>query len=241
VNDAFVRRYWPDQNPLGKRIYPHGPKGVVPMEVVGVIESTRSRRLTDGPRPTMYFPLKQEPVQERTLSIRTGLAPSSTISHVQDVVKSLDPNVPAFGAHTLAQQKNDSLALQRMAATLLTGFGVLALLLAGIGIYGVLAYAVSRRTREIGVRMALGAQIADVLRLVLGQGLVLTGVGLGLGLVGAVAATRLLTAFLYEVKPLDPMTFVAVSVLLALVALAACWLPARRAACVNPMVALRHE
>jgi predicted permease len=241
VNDAFVRRFWPDQNPLGKRIYPHGPKGAMPMEIVGVIETTRTRRLTDGPRPAMYFPLKQEPVQAQTLSIRTGLVPSATISLLREVVKSLDANVPTFDARTLAQQKDGSLALQRMAAALLTGFGLLALLLAALGIYGVLAYAVSQRTREIGVRMALGAQVADVLRLVLGQGLVLIGAGLVLGLIGAFGATRLLVGFLYEVKPLDPMTFVAVVMILALVALVACWLPARRAARVNPMVALRHE
>jgi ABC-type antimicrobial peptide transport system permease subunit len=146
-----------------------------------------------------------------------------------------------FNIRTLAQQRDGSLALQRMAATLLSGFGVLALLLAALGIYGVLAYAVSRRTREIGVRMALGAQVADVLRLVLRQGIGLTIIGLALGLVGAFCATRLLHGFLYEVKPLDPMTFVVVVLILALVALAACWLPARRAAQVNPMVALRHE
>jgi predicted permease len=241
VNDAFVRRYWPGQDPLGKRIYGHGPNGTPPMEVVGVVETTRSRRLTDGPRPAMSFPLTQHPALALTLSIRTGLAPSTTISLLGGLVKSLDANVPAFGAHTLAQQKDSSLALQRMAATLLSGFGVLALLLAALGIYGVLAYAVSRRTREIGVRMALGAQVADVLRLVLRQGIGLTVAGLALGLVGAFWATRLLRGFLYEVKPLDPMTFVAVVVILVLVALAACWLPARRAARVNPMVALRHE
>jgi putative ABC transport system permease protein len=241
VNDAFVRRFWPDQNPLGKRIYPHGPNGATEMEVVGVIETTRSRRLTDGPRPAIYFPLKQEPVQALTLSIRTGLAPPATISLVRGMVRSLDANVPAFGARTLAQQKNGSLAMQRMAATLLGGFGVLALLLAALGIYGVLAYAVSRRTREIGVRMALGAQVADVLSLVLRQGLGLTATGLGLGCAAALAVTRFLRSFLYEVTPVDPLTFGVVVALLAAVSLLACWLPARLAARVDPMVALRHE
>ena len=240
VNDAFVNRYLAGQDPLGKRIYP-GSDTAPPLEIVGVVSTTRSRRLTDGPRPAIYFPLTQQPSLARTLSIRTGLAPAATISQLREVVKSLDANVPAFGARTLAQQKNSSLALQRMAATLLSGFGLLALMLAALGIYGVLAYAVSRRTREIGVRMALGAQVGDVLRLVLRQGIGLTVAGLMLGLVGAFCATRLLRGFLYEVKPLDPMTFLIVVVILALVAVAACWLPARRAARVNPMVALRSE
>ena len=176
-----------------------------------------------------------------TLTIRTGLDPANSTAHLRALVKSLDANVPFFNVRTLSQQKAGSLALQRMAATLLSGFGVLALLLAALGIYGVLAYSVSRRTREIGVRMALGAQVTDVLRLVLQQGFGLTGVGLLLGLGGAFAATRLLRGFLYEIQPLDPVTFLVVAALLALVAAGACWLPARRAARVHPMVALRNE
>ena len=243
VNEAFVRRYWPGQDALGKRIFQHGPDGGTATEVIGVVESTSSRRLGDAPRPAFYFPITQKPdmALALTLTVRTGLEPSGTITQLRDLVKSLDANVPVFGVRTLAQQKDGSLALQRMAATLLGGFGALALLLAALGIYGVLAYSVSRRTREIGVRMALGAQVADVLRLVLRQGLGLAGAGLVLGLGGAVAVTRLLRSFLYEVTPLDPLTFGAVMVLLAAVSLLACWMPARRAARVEPMTALRNE
>jgi predicted permease len=244
VNDAFVRRYWPEQDPVGRRIAPAGPNhDGNPVEVVGVVESKRTRRLTELPEPAVYFPAAQEPqlALASTLMVRTGLDPSATVTALRGLMKSLDANVPVFNVRTLAQQKDSSLALQRMAATLLGGFGVLALLLAALGIYGVLAYSVSRRTREIGVRMALGAQLADVLRLVLRQGLGLAGVGLALGLAGAFGATRLLRGFLYEVQPLDPLTFAAVVVLLTVVVLVACWLPARRASRVDPMVALRSE
>ncbi len=241
VNDAFARKYLAGQDPVGKRLFQYGAGGQTPTEIVGVVETTRSRRLTDPARPAMYFPLTQMPDRALTLSIRTGFDPSATISLVRGLVKSLDANVPIFNIHTLAQQKDNSLALQRMAATLLGGFGVLALMLAALGIYGMLAYSVSRRTREIGVRMALGAQVADVLRMVFRQGLGLTAFGLVIGLLGAIAATRLLRGFLYEVQPLDPVTFVVVSATLVLVATGACWLPARRAARVDPMIALRHE
>jgi predicted permease len=241
VNDAFAKRYWPGQDATGKRIFQHGPGGGIATEVIGVVETTRSRSLMDPPRPAFYFPLAQKPESGLTLAVRTGLEPSGTIALLRELVKTLDANVPVFGLRTLAQQKDGSLALQRMAATLLGGFGVLALLLAALGIYGVLAYSVSRRTREIGVRMALGAQVADVLGLVVWQGVGLAGVGIVIGLAGAFGATRLLRGFLYEVRPLDPITFFGVVVLLSLVVLVACWLPARRAAKVDPMEALRHE
>jgi putative ABC transport system permease protein len=189
----------------------------------------------------MYRPIAQWPGKSLTLAVRTGLEPAATVSVLRELVKTLDSAVPVFGIRTLAQQKSGSLALQRMAATLLSGFGVLALLLAALGIYGVLAYSVGRRTREIGVRMALGAQIADVLGLVLRQGLALVALGVVIGFAGAFAVTRLLRNFLYDVQPLDPLTFVSVVVVLAAVALLACWLPARRAAKVDPMKALRCE
>lgn len=241
VNEAFARRYWPGQDAVGKRLWQHGPDGGVATEVVGVVGSTPNRRLTDSPRPAFFFPLTQKPEAAMTLVVRTGLEPAGTIGLLRELVKSLDSNVPVFGVRTLAEQKDGSLALQRMAATLLGGFGLLALLLAALGIYGVLAYSVSRRTREIGVRLALGAQVGDVLRLVLRRGLGLTGMGLALGLLAALATTRLLGGFLFGIQPLDPVTIGTVITLLALVALLACWLPARRATCVDPMVALRAE
>ena len=244
VNEAFARRYWPGQDALGKRLYngDHGGQaGDEVWEVIGLARDVASRELQTAPQPTVFRPLLQWPERSLTLAVRTGLDPSAAIAVLRGLVRSLDAGVPVFAVRTLAQQRDGSLAPQRMAATLLSGFGVLALLLAALGIYGVLAYSVSRRTREIGVRMALGAQVADVLVLVLRQGLGLVGIGLVLGLAGASGATRLLRGFLYEVQPLDPLTFAVVVTALAVVALAACWLPARRAARVDPMTALRAE
>ncbi len=237
VNEAFVRRYWPGQDAVGKRIF----NGTEAWEVIGVARDIASRDLQTASPTTMFRPLLQWSQKSLTLAVRPGLDPSATVAQLRGLVKSLDTSVPVFNVRTLAEQRSGSLALQRMAATLLTGFGVLALLLAALGIYGVLAYSVSRRTREIGIRMALGAQVADVLRLVLRQGAGLAGAGMILGLAGAFGATRLLRGFLYEVQPLDPPTFFTVVALLTAVALLACLLPARRAARVDPMVALRAE
>lgn len=243
VNEAFARRYWPNESAVGKRLFQPAGRGKPDdvWEIVGVTGSMASRGLREAPRPMMFRPCSQWPGKSMTLSIRSALDASATIARTRELVKSLDANVPMFRVRTMAQQRSGALALERMAATLLGGFGVLALLLAALGLYGVLAYSVSRRIREIGVRMALGAQIGDVLALVLRQGLLLVGVGTVAGLAGAVAVTRLLKSFLHGIEPLDPLTFGVVVGLLALVAFVACWLPARRASRVDPIVALRHE
>lgn len=239
VNEAFVMRYWPNQSPLGKQVFQHGE--VAPATVVGVVKATRTRGLDRDPRPAMYFPLGRRKEAGLTLAVRTGLSPAATVANIRGLVKSLDANVPAFRIRTLEQQRDGGLALQRMTATLLAGFGVITLLLAALGIYGLLAHSVSRRTREIGLRMALGAEVGSVIRLILRQGLGLASVGMLVGLGAALASTRVLRSFLYEVQPLDPLTFGSVLLLLFSVALLACWFPARRAAKVEPMVALRHE
>jgi predicted permease len=243
VNEAFVQRYWPGEMAVGKRLFQSTgrDKPEEAWEVVGVVGSMASRGLRKAPRPMMFRPIAQAPGKSLTLAVRSGLEASSTIGMARDVVKSLDANIPMFRVQSMAQQKSGALALERMAATLLGGFGLLALLLAALGIYGVLAYSVSRRIREIGVRMALGAQISDVLALVLRQGLLLVGIGTMLGLASAIAATRLVTSFLHGINPLDPLTFAVVVCLLTLVAFVACWLPARRATKVDPMEALRGE
>jgi len=189
----------------------------------------------------MYFPLAQESETALTLLLRTGTDTSAVAAQLRAMVGALDANVPVLGLQSLAQKKDGSLARQRMAATLLSGLGAVALLLTALGIYGVLAYSVSRRTREIGLRVALGAQGADVLLMVMRQGLGMVVIGVLLGLASAVGVTQLLRSFLFEIKPLDPLTFGSVIGLLAVAAVAACWLPARRAARVDPMEALRTE
>jgi putative ABC transport system permease protein len=241
VDETFAQRYWPGQDPLGRRIYLPGRGGLEQVEVVGVVGSTRSRRLAEVPRQTMFFPISQRPAGNLTLAVRTGVAPAAAVPLLRDLAKSLDARVPLFHVRTLEQQMAGSLALQRMAAALLAGFGVLALLLATVGIYGVLAYSVSRRTREVGIRVALGAQGSHVLKLVVKQGMVLTLAGVGVGLLVSLWLTRYLASMLYEVKPADPLTFAAVAALLIGVAALACVLPAWRAARVDPMTALRSE
>ncbi len=242
VNEAFRRRFWPEGSAVGQRLYlfngPGQPEDV--WEVVGVTGSMSARGLRDAPRPTMFRPL--EPGDGAlTLAARSTQDASATVGTLRSLAGSIDPSIAVASTRTMLQQTSDSLAVERMAGALLGGLGLLALLLSTLGLYGVLAYSVSRRVREIGIRMALGAQVSDVLRIVFRQGLGLAGFGLLLGLLAAVATTRLFGGFLHGVQPLDPMTFASVIVLLAVAAVVAAWLPARRAARVDPMVALRAE
>jgi len=173
--------------------------------------------------------------------IKTTQAPEALITAARQQVQALDPEQPIYDVRTLAEMRDNSIAPQRLNLTLLAVFAGVALTLAVIGLYGVLAYAVAQRQREIGVRMALGAQRRDVLGLVVGHGMRLTGIGVILGLAGALALTRVLKSLLFEIKPFDPVTFLTVTALLAGVALLACWIPARRAARVDPIEALRYE
>ena len=243
VNESFARRFWPGQTALGKRLYQKMSRDQPEeaWEVVGVVASTAAQNLQAPRAPTMYRPWLQWPDKSLTLTMRTGINTSAAISALRATVKSLDANVPLFQVRTLEEQRDGSISLQRLAATALTGFGLLALLLASLGIYGVLAYAINQRTREIGIRMALGAQLRDVVTMVVAHGFRMALLGIALGLAGALSAARLLRSFLYEVHPLDPLTFGAVAALLISAALLACYIPARRAAKVDPMQALRHE
>ncbi len=237
VNEAAAHRYWPGQDAVGNRIM----RGRQFAEVVGVVRNSKEKGLTKDPQPALYVPLLQNYFPELTLHARTALVSQTLLLAVRREVQALDAQLPVYNLQTLAQQKDGSLYTERLAAALLTLFGLLALLLAAVGIYGVLSYTVAERTRELGIRMALGARPRDMLKLVVGQGLLLTLIGLGLGVVAAFALTRLIEKLLFGVSATDPLTFVVIPLLLIGVALVACWIPARRATRANLLVALRTE
>jgi putative ABC transport system permease protein len=245
VDESFVRRFYPNENPIGKRIKRGGPQSTRPWKtIVGVVRSIRNQRLDATSLPQAYFPVLQEADEMFNLSFAvraSGGEPSALAQSVRAAVLAVDRNQPIFDVKPLREIVSDSIALKRLALLLLSVFAVVALLLAGSGIYGVMSYTVAQRTHEIGIRMALGAQAGEVLRLVVRQGLQLALGGVALGLVAALALTRLLDALLFGVSPTDPQTFVGIALLLLCVALLSCWLPARRATKVDPLVALRHE
>jgi predicted permease len=233
VNEAMARRYWPGQDPLGKRLN----RGTV----VGVVRDSRDRGLRQEPRPTLYEPLLQNYMSDQTVHVRTAIDANTLVAALRREVQALDPTLPVYNVGTLQDQENGSLYTEHVVATLLTLFGLLALSLAVVGIYGVLSHSVTERTREIGIRLAQGAQRADLLKLIVGHGMVLTLVGLAVGLLASFALTRVLAGLLFGVSPTDPVTFAIIPVLLATVALVACWLPARRATRMEPVLALKGE
>ncbi len=244
VNDALARRYWPNQNPLGRRlrIGDGCDKGKgQSVEIVGVVKDTKYASLDESPQPYVYIPFDQHFVGFTALVIKTEGDPSRLASTIRKELLRLDRRARIYDVDTLPHQVERSLWQVRWEATLLGAFGLLALLLAAVGLYGVIAYAMSRRTHEIGIRIALGAQQSDVLRLILTNGLALTFAGVGLGVAVSVIVTRLLHSFLYGLSPTDSVTFAASALLWTAVALVACYIPARRATKVDPMVALRHE
>jgi putative ABC transport system permease protein len=244
VNQAFVRRYFEKEDPIGKRFtagmgpVTHGPKT---WTIVGVIGDTKQQGLASEVMPEAAASALQWPRFMMTLVLRTSVEPVSLVSAVRKQVSDLDKNLPVYGVQTMDDLFSAEVASQRFNAGALAGFAGLAVLLAGVGIYGVMAYAVSQRTREMGVRMALGAGQGNVLRMILNQGLRLAVIGVGLGFAASFLLTRLMSGLLFGVKPTDPETFVLVTGALLVVALAACWIPARRATRVDPVIALRYE
>jgi putative ABC transport system permease protein len=233
VNEAFVRRYWPGQNPVGRR--------VGPWSVAGVVKDGRIKNLWDKPGPYLFVQQSGPKVPSGILMIRTAGNPNSVLNSVRAELKAMDPVLDLSRIKTMRQIVRQSLVGQQFVLTLLGGFALCALALAIIGTYGVMSYLVTQRTRDIGICMALGAGRANIAGWVMRQGLALALAGLALGLAGAWAATRLLAGTLFEISPTDPITFVAISTLLVGAASLACWLPARRAAKVDPMEALRYE
>lgn len=241
INRTFAERIFPNENPLGRRIR-LGRNSDIAREIVGVVADTKHYWL--GERNSLlqvYEPFAQMPQSGMNFVLRTSVEPGSLAGAVRRAVQAVDPDQPVIAVQTLEQLLSDSVAQPRFRTLLLGLFGGLALVLASVGVYGVMAYSVARRTQEIGIRMALGAQRGDVLRMVLRGGFTLAAVGVALGLAGAFAATRLLEGLLFGVKPTDLQTYAITAAILVAVALVACAIPALRASRINPMRALRYE
>jgi putative ABC transport system permease protein len=240
VNQAFARQFFPDQNVLGKHIRAGARTGPW-REIIGIMGNVRQLGADHPELPETYVPYLQEPASDMDVVLRAAGDPLNSVADVKAAVRAVDANQPVYDVATMDQRLSESIAPQRFNALLVGMFALLALGLGAIGIYGVLAYSVAQRTHEIGVRVALGARRQDVLVLVVGEGMRLVALGMGIGLLGALALTRLLRSLLFGVKPSDPVTLVAVSVGLLLVAALACYLPARRATKIDPMATLRCE
>jgi putative ABC transport system permease protein len=239
VNETFARTFFSGEEVIGKRL--RDPDGTNPTEIVGVVSDVKHWGLDDEPEPYLYMAHAQSPDPGMTIAVRSAIDPSAMAATVRRDVQTFDRDLPVFDIKSLEQRVEESGSQKRLTVYLLTVFAAVALLLAAVGIYGVLAYSVAQRTHEIGIRMALGAQTRDVVRLVLRQGMVLALVGVVAGVLASLALTKLIKAMLFHVSPTDPATFALVSVALASVALVACLVPARRATKVDPMIALRYE
>ncbi len=241
VNEAFAEKNFPGEDPLGKRVVIHMKDDNQPCEIIGVVGDSKHMKLDAKAEPMSYWPHPELTYSGMTLVIRTQGEPTSVANAARNVIRTLDPEQPVADVRTMESLIGTSVARARFNTLLLTIFAVVALLLAGVGIYGVMAYSVAQRTHEIGVRMALGARAGDVLRLVVRRGMTLALGGVAIGVAASFALTRLMATLLFNVSATDPLTFAGIPFLLALVALLACLIPARRAAKVDPMVALRYE
>ena len=246
VTQEFARKFFPNEDPVGKRLEIGAGEGTArerykTREIVGVVGDIRTSNLGAVPPPAYYIPLPQLMWGPPTLLLRSTQAPGTVATEVRKVLASMDPDAPLYKVQTMEDYLALDLGRARFQTMLLGLFAGMALLLTAVGLYGVMSYTVAERTREIGIRVALGAGRGDVLRMILSRSLVITGWGLLIGIVGACALTRLLTSLLYEVKPLDPLTFTTVSLLLAGISFLASYIPAWRAAKMDPMVALRYE
>jgi putative ABC transport system permease protein len=246
INKSMAQQFFPGQSPLGQ----HLQLGALPekeiswMEVVGVVGDVKLS-LTSDPQSEMYVPFRQVdallPQFFLSIVVRTDGNPTALTPALRDVVRQVDPGQPVIRIRTMEENISNSVVQPKFRATLLSIFSGLALVLAAIGIYGVIAYSVTQRTREIGIRMTLGADKPAVLGMILKQGILLAVLGVSVGLAGAYGLTRFLETFLFQVKAFDPLTFVGVAAVLIAVSLAACWMPARRATRVDPIIALRYE
>ena len=240
INQRMAQMLWPAESAIGKRIY-IGPENKDLLEVVGVVKTGMYRNLAEDPKPFFYTAMSQRRPGTMALVIRGSVDPRSLVGPVRSAIQALDRQVPIFAIKTMEQHKTYALWAPNMAASFSLAFGVVAILLSAVGLYSVMAYVVSQRTREVGIRMALGADRGDVMKMITRQGMRLAAIGVGIGLVLALALAQVLSALLIGVSGYDVSTFILVPVLLAAVALVACYLPARRATKVDPLVALRYE
>jgi len=243
IDEEFAHRYWPNEEAVGKRIKlgRDDPKNPL-LTVIGVVGRVKMEGLNNNSdRVQGYYPFKQMPLGGMDVVIKGSSDPNQLLAAVRQTVKNLDPDQPIYNPRTMDEIRAESVAPDRLNLTLLSLFAGLALLLAIVGIYGVMSYSVSQRTHEIGIRMAIGARPGDVFRMILGQGMKLALIGVLVGLVGAFALTRLMASMLFGVRPTDATTFSVISVLLIAVALLACYLPGRRATKVEPVISLRYE
>jgi putative ABC transport system permease protein len=241
INEAFAEKNLPGEDPLGKRVTIYMKDDNVPSEIIGVVGNNKHMGLDEQPEPMAYWPHPELAYPFMTLVIRTHGDPSSIAAAARNVIQTLDSEQPIADVRTMQSLLADSVARARFNTMLLTVFAVVALALAAVGIYGVMSYAVTQRTHELGLRMALGAQSSHVLSLIVRQGMMMAVAGVAIGLGAAFALTRILTTLLYGVSATDPLTFSVIALLLTSIALLACYLPARRATRVDPMVALRYE
>ena len=243
IDEEFARRYWPNQDAVGKRIRLGGDDARAPLlTVVGVVGRVKMEGLSqDSNRVQGYFPFNQLGNGGMTVIVKGQSDPNQLISSLREQVKAVDPDQPIYNVRTMHEIRSESVASERLNLTLLSIFAGIALVLAVVGIYGVMSYTVTQRTHEIGIRMAIGAQPRDVFKMVIGQGMFLALIGVGLGLIGAFALTRLMASMLYDIAPTDPVTFAVIALLLITVALLACFIPGRRATKVDPVISLRYE
>jgi len=242
ISKTLARRYFPDQDPLGRQMrFGFPPNSNVSREIVGIVGDVRDVALSREPGPMMYVPFAQAPLYGGEVIVRSPLSASSVAAGIRQAVRSIDKNLPVTDIESLDDALGQSISQERFRTFLVGSFSAIALVLAAVGIFGVVSYSTSQRTHEIGIRIALGAGRREILRLILGQGTKLALFGLGIGVVAAFLLTRLMSSLLYGVSATDPVTFAAVTVILLTVALTACYIPARRAMRVDPMVALRYE
>jgi putative ABC transport system permease protein len=240
INETMGARYWPGEDPIGKRFSSDSPDGPW-TTVVGVVADVHHDGLDRPVRPEMWLPVEQVPDPGLTLVLRTAEDPLDLVPVVRAEVRTLDPDLPLGSLSTLDRLVANSVAVPRLFLAFFGFFAMVAMLLAAVGIYGVTAYTVGQRTQEIGVRIALGADARGVVSMIVGQAMRVAGAGIAIGVVAALALSRALRTMLFELSPTDPATFLAIVLLLAAVSLVACWLPARRAAGVRPVEALRRE